>query len=354
MFCRKCGSELGNGMFCPNCGTKRIILDNDNNQNENVQKSKNKSKKKLWIIAVVLILLAIVVAIAIVAFGKVKEKQEFAEYLEKGNRYLEELKYEKAEDFYLKAIAIAPKEAEPYIKLAEIYLTQEEIEKAKDILEQGEKAGAFDADDSKIEKLWEEIEALENNRKTEEKEEVEEERQTEKKEEKVILADMVRFESYYENSKEYAIIEGVDASGNIIWIYETGKYDATQLSRVSELGIKDDVYYFVDDGAVVALSLEDGSIIWKNADFGGSGMDCAFGPDGTIYVTGYFGPDLFVLDSRGNTVKKIDTFNSDYFWPYEVEYANGQIIITFEGNPSGDGQKTLCYVDLDDYSFEFR
>ena len=58
--------------------------------------------------------------------------------LASGEKYLEELDYENAEASYLKAIEIDPKQERPYVALAQMYMDQGEVQKAKDILEQGE------------------------------------------------------------------------------------------------------------------------------------------------------------------------------------------------------------------------
>ena len=68
-----------------------------------------------------------------------REKKYQAQIAE-GNRYLEELDYEKAEASYLSAIDVEPKKEEPYLRLAEIYNVQDEPEKAVEILLQGVKA----------------------------------------------------------------------------------------------------------------------------------------------------------------------------------------------------------------------
>ena len=60
---------------------------------------------------------------------------EYEKLVEQGNRYLLELDYENAEEMYLEALAIEPKKKEPYTKLAEIYMEQEEYEQARNIAE---------------------------------------------------------------------------------------------------------------------------------------------------------------------------------------------------------------------------
>ena len=67
-------------------------------------------------------------------------------------------------------------------------------------------------------------------------------------------------------------------------------------------------------------------------------MSCwDFDEDGTLYISGFFGPDLFVVDKNGTTVTRIEMFSGDYYWPSKLEDADGQVIITFDGGPEMDG-----------------
>ena len=49
-------------------------------------------------------------------------KKQYQSSLEAGDKYLENLDYEKAEDAYLQAIKISPKEKESYEKLIQYYV----------------------------------------------------------------------------------------------------------------------------------------------------------------------------------------------------------------------------------------
>ncbi|MEE1086927.1 MAG: WG repeat-containing protein [Schaedlerella sp.] len=164
---------------------------------------------------------------------------------------------------------------------------------------------------------------------------------------KDVKAETAEFEYKFEGGKEFAIITGFDENHEAIWKYETGKYEAAQLERVSEIGTREDLYYFVEDGTVKAIQIEDGSIAWENSEFDGSGTGFVFGEDGVLYICGYLGPDFFAVDKNGKTLCRIDMLDSDYYWPYEMEYKNRQVIITFEeGSAKG-------YIDVDDFSYYF-
>lgn len=66
-------------------------------------------------------------------------KKQYQSSLEAGDKYLENLDYEKAEDAYLQAIKISPKEKESYEKLIQYYVDHNEIDKAKKIVKKAKK-----------------------------------------------------------------------------------------------------------------------------------------------------------------------------------------------------------------------
>lgn len=173
--------------------------------------------------------------------------------------------------------------------------------------------------------------------------------------EEEILVTAVKFDRITDGSKEYAVITGYDAFDSAVWSIETARYEMAQMDRLCEIGIWEDRYYYVEDGRVIVLQLLNGSLLWENAEFGGSiAVDAyAFSPNGTLYLCGYFGPDFFAVDSNGVTLKKIDVLSNDYYWGYQVEYVNGEILITFEGNPQGDGTPHICRVNETDYTYAF-
>lgn len=173
MFCEKCGMKLEeNARFCRRCGApvrqapaenisgsdmpynptnsspdRQIYMRNyASGQNRKYggehsgslqPPAKKKMKKWPFILAAVLILVIACSVGGILIFRNKSEKNNYKNYIASAQRYLEELDYEKAEDAYLKAIKIDPKQAEPYLKLADIYTAENESDKAEAILKQG-------------------------------------------------------------------------------------------------------------------------------------------------------------------------------------------------------------------------
>ena len=158
----------------------------------------------------------------------------------------------------------------------------------------------------------------------------------------------VDFARQNDGVRESAVITGLSRDGGSVWTYATGQYEATQLDRVNDLGAYGDTYYFVEDGTVTALRVTDGALLWKNDGFGGSASAHAFDGEGNMYLSGYFGPDLFVVGPNGATVRRIDSFDSAYYWPKRLDYQGTQLALTFEGTPSGSDE--TVYVSLLDYA----
>lgn len=138
MYCPNCGSKYDSPVkFCGTCG----YAFEEEYQIQPVTKVSEKRKKKgIYILSGLIILIAAVIAIFLGMQGK-KEK-EYKGYLSAAEKYIKELDYEQAEASYLQAIKIAPKEKEPYVKLAKLYMEQGEEEKAEEIIKEAEKAGA--------------------------------------------------------------------------------------------------------------------------------------------------------------------------------------------------------------------
>lgn len=162
MYCSKCGAEnTDEAKFCKNCGA--VLEENvEESIEESIQEpdqaTGKKKKKKLWILLTTVIILMAVVCGIFFAMKAVEEKkaQDYQNYISQAEKYMEEVDYENAEDFYLKAISIDSKQKEIYVKLADIYLIQEEYDKAIEILEQAEEN--LGEADSYIEEKKKEIE----------------------------------------------------------------------------------------------------------------------------------------------------------------------------------------------------
>ena len=159
-----------------------------------------------------------------------------------------------------------------------------------------------------------------------------------------MLVQTIELKRVYADSEEYAVITALDTDGETIWQHETDCYAVAQLDSVTEIGMWNDRFYYTEGGKIVALNRETGEMLWENEDFDGypAGKDaCLIMEDGTIVATGYFGPDLTVVDKDGKLLAYLDTYDTNIFWPYEVVMEDGVIVITFEGSPEDTGETKL-------------
>ena len=140
MYCRKCGARMSEqDRFCPECGTEVLKGTAQQDElngfpgNEQPQENPQMNKKTviwIWILAAWILLIAIGISAFFIVKGQHVKKQ-YQSSLETGDQYLENLDYEKAEDAYLQAIKISPKEKEPYEVLSTNWLTYGEVLKLK-------------------------------------------------------------------------------------------------------------------------------------------------------------------------------------------------------------------------------
>lgn len=147
----------------------------------------------------------------------------------------------------------------------------------------------------------------------------------------------------------HATITAYVENGDSAWIYETPQFEPTELPRVSEIGRKDNRYYLVQDGAVIALDLQSGNIVWKNEDFGGSGTGIALG-ENAIYLCGQYGPDFYAISYDGVTLSRIESFDPEYYWASEIELSDKQATVYLHGGTEDYNNPKLFFVDLETYA----
>ena len=162
MFCGNCGKKNEEGArFCEFCGaflaenpdgqraapnrhenseaSRMVFAEESEKQNlrrqQNVQEPPGKKKKWIFLLSGIGVLIIALAIAGILMFRNRQEKQRYDTTLASANRYLEEMDYQKAEDFYLEAISIDPKQKEPYLGLVNSYIAMEEYDRAVETAE---------------------------------------------------------------------------------------------------------------------------------------------------------------------------------------------------------------------------
>ncbi len=151
MFCPKCGKQMQEGaLFCTSCGG---MLDRrpaggtpEVYASVPLTVDGRKEKAKKWGAGIVIFALLIVIiggtVVGLILF--MNPKRRYERLIDRAEQCCDASDYEEAEELYLKAIGIDPDEPFAYIELAEIYLAEDDTDRAERILEK-----AIDNTDSK-------------------------------------------------------------------------------------------------------------------------------------------------------------------------------------------------------------
>lgn len=127
-FCDQCGTELPEGVaFCHKCGNS--VLDAE---------GKKESGRKKWVLTAVLAIVFIfVIAGAGVALYITSDGYQFNKNLQLAEEHLQAEEYEEALLYYDKVLEFDPSLCDVYLKTAEIYQMNRDIEKAEEQLMKG-------------------------------------------------------------------------------------------------------------------------------------------------------------------------------------------------------------------------
>lgn len=163
----------------------------------------------------------------------------------------------------------------------------------------------------------------------------------------------------FDEASQHAHITAHNSNGDILWEYDTEETYITELDCLQEIGITTSGYIFIVGGKVYCVDVTDGdkcSFAWKNDSDVGASCCYTMGNDGNLYLCGYYGPDLTVIDAGGNTVNQFGHFEypeemdgEDYFWPTEIKIdENNPDIgyIKYEGGGDSQTGEAILQVDL--------
>lgn len=149
----------------------------------------------------------------------------------------------------------------------------------------------------------------------------------------------------FNEGNEYVKLSALDENGSEVWSFEdeigAGQYDAFR--QIGQLG---DVYALADQRAVIGLDVYTGEELWRNEDLGFYAAGVLIGENGKVYIHGYEGSGLLVMDMEGKTVQDINELDPDLAWPFDMAWEDGKIILHFELNEKmTDSQDTILVID---------
>ena len=161
--------------------------------------------------------------------------------------------------------------------------------------------------------------------------------------------------------KGYTLIfYGKDENNKTVWKYETKMGVHTELTTIEKLKVTDDRVYINENGTITVLNKETGKVIWQNNEYNGASSSFCFDENETLYIAGYYGPDLFIVNKNGKTIKTLE-FGNKYMWPGNLKLVNSNKLevnvtlvklYTSEDATLDDAEKVTLVVDLNNYSIK--
>ena len=64
----------------------------------------------------------------------------------------------------------------------------------------------------------------------------------------------------------FGVVTAYDADRQELWTYQTATVQEAQIAQNTSLGHHGDRYYILEDRHIVALNIQDGSVVWKNSE----------------------------------------------------------------------------------------
>ena len=132
-----------------------------------------------------------------------------------------------------------------------------------------------------------------------------------------------------------AIIHGLNDKDQEIWSHTFAIKVLTELSPVSPATLADGRAYIEIERTLYALSLADGSIVWQLDDVGASAGGPLVDDDGTIYLSGYYGPHLLAVSKDGRELWRANDVDDDYYRSYKLTKEGDYLKVYYE---SREGQ----------------
>ena len=114
---------------------------------------------------------------------------------------------------------------------------------------------------------------------------------------------------------------------------------------VSPATLADGRAYIEIERTLYALSLADGSIVWQLDDVGA----CAGGPlvddDGTIYLSGYYGPHLLAVSKDGRELWRASDVDDDYYRSYKLTKEGDYLKVYYESREGYKRRIIFCLIN---------
>ncbi len=127
--------------------------------------------------------------------------------------------------------------------------------------------------------------------------------------------------------------------GAFLWSYTTETASINpEVETISNIYINSDTVYVAVNHVLYALDINSGYIKWTISDVG-AGNCLEFDGYGNVYISGFYGPDLVVIDKNGNELYRED--NPDYSWVDELKIVGNVLNIHYWSGADGEGSASM-------------
>ena len=147
------------------------------------------------------------------------------------------------------------------------------------------------------------------------------------------------FFSWHETHEDFPSMDvhvsGIDGNGNTIWERVFPDINIGQYDMYTDLFFMNDDYLIVVDGTLYAINCYTGLTDWSVENVGYS---CSYAfKDNSVYITGYEGPALVVIDANGNVVHRYDQFTNandlgDYYWACDLFFEDEKLYKKYDSS----------------------
>lgn len=168
----------------------------------------------------------------------------------------------------------------------------------------------------------------------------------------------IEFERNYEDAYEYCTLTAYDTAGDIVWSYRSDNFDWLQNDDTEYIVQIENQYIYIEGGIIISRDVLTGEALWSNTDFNSTLLQALVDEETErIYLCGDFGPDFMCITTSGETIKKIDSFDSQYsnvqyFNWREVDHLYFDIIYAYGPDGYDQHEGYSFTISADDYTFE--
>lgn len=130
-------------------------------------------------------------------------------------------------------------------------------------------------------------------------------------------------------------------NNNLLWEFNSPEDGLSDSSVITDVHVNNSIAYFGTVNSLFALDINNGNMLWTVDNI--YGPNCiVFDPSGNVYVSGYWGPDYVVVNSRGDVLDRVEYGG----WIDEIRIEDNTLYV--ECRDSNENQNTVLY-DISKY-----